>query len=359
VQSALQLRFGRPAIELGARAVPTLAGEVRIAFRPGALDPALRGRLGGWARILGGRDAASESWLVAGREALEEAARECDLAARLLAAQLGIEAQPAPPQLMGILNVTPDSFSDGGLHFEPARAIEAGRRMALEGARWIDVGGESTRPGAEPVPCEEELRRVLPVLRTLADEGCARLSIDTRHARVAEAALDAGATMVNDVGAGLDDERMLEVVRGADCRYVLMHRRGDPRDMQRTPRYEDPVAEICEFLRGRAAACIEAGIGVERLLVDPGIGFGKTLAHNLEVLARLVELRSLGLPLLVGPSRKSFIGHVTGAQAEADWARRAACDDPSGRLGGTAAAITFCVRGGAEVLRVHDVATMA
>ena len=374
MERSLRLRFGRPALELGARvlagpwAPADGRGAVRFAFRARALSAGERDGLGDWVRGHGGLRGAGEAWLAVERSRLDERAERSVLAAHLAAALEAYEFPSAPPALMGILNVTPDSFSDGGLHLECERAVEAGLRMAAQGARWIDVGGESTRPGAQPVPRAEELRRVLPVLVALAsasDVGSSNdapvpgLSIDTRHAAVAEAALEAGAGMVNDVGAGLDDGRMLEVIRDADCRYVLMHRQGDPAGMQRAPRYDDPVAEVCQFLRERVAACLEAGIDPGRLLLDPGIGFGKTLEHNLALLARLSELRSLGLPLLVGPSRKSFIGHVTGAQSEGDWARREARDDPSLRLGGTAAAITFCVRAGAEVLRVHDVAVMA
>jgi dihydropteroate synthase len=332
---------------------------VRIGFRPSALVTTELASLSEWTEGHGHLELGSENWLVARRTELTARALHSELAAHLAAA-LEAHERPRPPiELMGVLNVTPDSFSDGGLHFDPDRAVEAGLQLAAEGATWLDVGGESTRPGARPVPVEEELGRVLPVLRALAQEGCAALSVDTRHAQVAEAALEVGTAMVNDVGAGLDDDHMLEVIRGSECRYVMMHRQGDPARMQRAPRYEDPVADVGQFLRQRTAAALEAGIELERLLVDPGIGFGKALEHNLKLLGRLSELRSLGLPLLVGPSRKSFIGHVTGAQHEADWARREARDDPSLRLGGTAAAITFCVRAGVDVLRVHDVAVMA
>jgi dihydropteroate synthase len=277
----------------------------------------------------------------------------------LLAAQAASSTPPPRPLLMGVLNVTPDSFSDGGLHFEHDQAVARGLDLLAQGAHWLDIGGESTRPGADPVTIEEELRRVVPVIQTLRQEGCKRLSIDTRHARVAAAAIEAGATMVNDVGAGLDDDGMLDVVRDSGCDWVLMHRQGSPGEMQRAPRYGDAVADICDFLRCRVAHCLEAGVQESALWVDPGIGFGKALEHNLEILRRLPELRSLGIPLLLGPSRKSFIGHVTGAQQEADWQRVEARDDPKLRLGGTAAAITFCVLGGAQILRVHDVAVMA
>jgi len=263
------------------------------------------------------------------------------------------------PELMGIVNVTPDSFSDGGRFLDPEAAVAHGQRLAAEGAAWLDVGGESTRPGAPPVSAKEELERVLPVVRALVEADLAPVSIDTRRSSVASAALEAGASMVNDVGAGLDDPEMLAVVREHGCRYALMHRLGTPGQMQEAPRYSDVVAEVLEFLRVRTAACLEAGLPAEALLVDPGIGFGKTLDHNLELIARLSELRALGYPLLVGVSRKSFIAHVTGRQREADWRRSEARDDPSERVGGTAAAVTFCVRAGVELLRVHDVAIMS
>ena len=275
--------------------------------------------------------------------------------ASCLVAAASAWSQPRPaPELMGIVNVTPDSFSDGGEHLDPERAVEHGLRLAAEGATWLDVGGESTRPGAQPVSCEEELRRVLPVIEGLVRAGVARVSVDTHKAEVARAALDLGAQLVNDVGAGLDDPAMLPLVAERGVEYCLMHRQGSIQEMQLAPTYAEPVAEVTEFLRGRVAACLEAGIGADRLYLDPGIGFGKTLEHNLELIGRLAELRSLGLPLLLGVSRKSFIEHVRSAQGLGESASSA-----SDRLGGTAAAISFCVRAGAKVLRVHDVAVMA
>ena len=352
MNASLEPRFGRLALQLGARVLGG-GGVPRFWLQLEALDDAGRDELARWAAPGEG-----DSWSVTDRAALERAGAPTP-APQVRAALEAFEAPPRPWRLMGILNATPDSFSDGGLHLDPEAAVEAGLRMGRAGAHWLDVGGESTRPGAEPVSVEEELRRVLPVVRGLREAGWERVSIDTRRAPVAAAALEAGATLVNDVGAGLDDPEMLGVVAQADCAYALMHRQGDPRDMQRAPRYGDAVAEVADFLRRRAAACLEAGIAAERLLVDPGIGFGKGLEHNLELLGRLAELRSLGLPLLVGPSRKSFIGHVTGTQDEGDWARRETADDPSDRLGGTAAALTYCLAGGAGVLRVHDVPAMA
>lgn len=330
---------------------------MRFALETSGLEEAERAELSAWP--LEDASAAEGGELALPLAFLREAAPGSPLAACLLAAAEAAARSPAPPEIMGVLNVTPDSFSDGGRHLDPARAVEAGLAMRAAGAAWIDVGGESTRPGATPVPVEEERRRVVPVVEALRGEGLERVSIDTRRAAVAAAALEAGATLVNDVGAGLDDAEMLAVVRDAGCGWILMHRRGAPADMQRAPRYDDAVGEVADFLRRRAAAALEGGVAESKLWIDPGIGFGKGLEHNLELLARLAELRSIGLPLVVGPSRKSFIAHLTGAQVEADWRREAANDDPSLRIGGTAAAITFCVAGGAEVLRVHDVAVMA
>lgn len=356
--SSRQDRFGPLALQLEAR----LCGRgdfARLVYRASDLDEPTRVMIREWAREHGELDHTGSSWITPDVEALRRGAKSSEVAATLLAAWDSARAAVPAPELMGILNVTPDSFSERGLNFEAGRAIEAGLRMAAEGASWIDVGGESTRPGAEPVPLAEELRRVVPVIEALKREGGARISIDTRHAAVAAAALEAGAEMVNDVGAGLDDDDMLAVVRDAGCPWVLMHRQGRPESMQVDPRYDDAVAEIVAFLRRRVAECLEAGIEESQLWVDPGIGFGKTLEHNLDLLRRLSELRSLGLPLLLGPSRKSFIGHATGNEERSDWRRTQATDDPSRRIGGTAAAITFCVLGGAKVLRVHDVAVMA
>ncbi len=282
------------------------------------------------------------------RASLEAAAQLGDEAAELLLdVRAALDAPPPPPRLMGVLNVTPDSFSDGGKYAGIDQAVAAGRRMADEGAAWIDVGGESTRPGAAEVPADEERDRVVPVVRALAEAGLT-VSIDTRKAAVAEAALDAGAAVVNDVSAGLHDDRMLPLVAERDAVYVAMHMRGTPATMQDDPRYEDPVAEVAEELRARAAACLKAGMAPSKIVLDPGIGFGKSVHHNLALLRRLVELRSLGLPLCLGVSRKSFIAHATGADVPADE-----------RVGGTAAAVAFCVLGGADWLRVHDVAAMS
>lgn len=351
-----QLRFGRPALALGARVVGATADTLSFALQREALSEKDRRWI---AQHESAADSCASQTVHLPRAAMGTDAQGPPCLALLRASHDAWSAAHRAPAIMAVLNVTPDSFSDGGEHLDPADAIAAGLRYAEQGAHWLDVGGESTRPGAAPVAVEEELARVLPVVRGLSAAGLKHISIDTRRARVAEAALDAGATMVNDVGAGLDDERMLEVVAAAGCCYALMHRQGDPKHMQRAPAYTDVLGQVTDFLRRRVAACLEAGIAEERLLLDPGLGFGKRLEHNLALLRRLSELRSLGLPLLVGPSRKSFIGHITGTQRELDWARQETRDNPLERLGGTAAAITFCVAGGAEVLRVHDVAVMS
>lgn len=255
---------------------------------------------------------------------------------------------PRVPRLMGVVNVTPDSFSDGGSFFDAARAIEHGVKLASDGADFLDVGGESTRPGSTPIDAEEEMRRVLPVVRGLRGRTSATISIDTTKSEVAEAALDAGATIVNDVSAGTFDARILAVTARAGAAYVAMHMQGKPGDMQRAPRYVDLVGEVLDFLRARCRAALEAGIERSKLWVDPGIGFGKTLEHNLALLRRLNELRSLGLPVLLGVSRKSFIAAIE----ERAGATRS---DATQRLGGTLAALTIGVQNGAEILRVHDV----
>lgn len=291
--------------------------------------------------------------------ALEGHAHGSPLAALLLDTWRAYSAPCPTPKLMGVLNVTPDSFSDGGRFLDPERAVEQGRRLAEEGAVVLDVGGESTRPGAQPVSEAEELERVLPVIRDLAAELTIPLSIDTTKAGVAEAALAAGATWVNDVSACRVDGRMLSVVAEHGARVVLMHSQGGPQEMQTSPTYENPTEEVSHFLRSRAAACLEAGVDPDQILIDPGIGFGKRLEHNLALMRELPTLRSLGVPLLVGVSRKSFIGHVTGSEDPALWRGGAPDDEPSGRMGGTAAALSACVLGGAEYLRVHDVAVMA
>lgn len=246
--------------------------------------------------------------------------------------------------VMGVVNVTPDSFSDGGQYLDPQAAVAHGLGLETEGAAILDVGGESTRPGALPVALDEELRRILPVLERLAAaEVDAILSVDTSKAQVAERALQAGATFVNDVTALRGDPGMASVVAAAGVDCCLMHMLGDPRTMQHDPRYRDVVDDVKGFLEERVEFAISQGIAVERIVLDPGIGFGKTLAHNLELLRRVDELVALGRPILVGSSRKSFIGELTGR----------AVDE---RAAGTIATNVLAYAGGARIFRVHDVA---
>ncbi len=260
---------------------------------------------------------------------------------------------------MGVVNVTPDSFSDGGEFLDSAAAIAHALTLVAEGADILDVGGESTRPGADPVSGEEELRRVLPVLEGIAaaawPSASPRVSIDTSKASVARAAIDAGASIVNDVSALRADPEMVEVLAesGVDC--CLMHMLGEPRTMQREggPQYEDVVDDVKAFLEGRMTFAIDAGIAEERIVLDPGIGFGKTVAHNLELLGRLEELTALGRPLLVGTSRKSFLGRLI-----ADGAGEAEPVAAHERLPGTIATNVLAYERGASVFRVHDVAPL-
>jgi len=371
--------LGPLALRLGPRALPArgpsqiLAGSTparsddkRCSF---ALDAAgLRDAAPGLASIRGAsveayvtRDGPStqQVLLTVPHETLSRAAREGDEAAALLLDVQALVAIPPPaPRLLGVVNVTPDSFSDGGRFLDPAAAVEHGLGLMNQGAALLDVGGESTRPGAAEVPAADELARVIPVIRALAAAGTP-VSIDTRKAEVAEAALDAGASVVNDVSAGRHDPRLLEVVAERRVPLIAMHMRGDPATMQVAPRYDDPVREVCEELRERASACLKAGIQPSKIILDPGIGFGKSVHHNLALLSRLVELRSLGLPLCLGVSRKSFISHLTGAATHGDWRRGTSLDRPDERVGGTAAAVALCILGGADWLRVHDVSIMS
>jgi dihydropteroate synthase len=244
--------------------------------------------------------------------------------------------------VMGVLNVTPDSFSDGGRYLDPEAAVAHGLRLVADGADIVDVGGESTRPGADPVPAEEERRRVVPVIeRLLAAHPAATISIDTRSPEVAVAALEAGACIVNDVSGGRADG-MFDVVREAGAGMVLMHMLGEPRTMQEAPHYEDVVAEVREFLRERIESAEFAGIDPDSLCVDPGVGFGKTLEHNLSVIKHLDALSDLGRPVLIGPSRKRFIGAILDLPVE-------------DRVEGTAGAVAWAVAHGANIVRVHDV----
>jgi dihydropteroate synthase len=252
---------------------------------------------------------------------------------------------------MGIVNVTPDSFSDGGLFLDPGNAVAQGLRLAAAGADIIDVGGESTRPFADPVSADEEIRRVLPVIEALAGQIQVPISIDTSKADVARRALAAGAAMVNDISALQADGRLAAVAAEFGVPVVLMHMRGEPRTMQVAPRYEDLVGEIYAFLAQAAAAAKKHGILSERLIVDPGIGFGKTPEHNLQLIGRLAEFAGLGLPLLVGPSRKSFIRRLV----KPEGAKDIGADQPAVETG-TQAAVAACILNGAHIVRVHDVA---
>ncbi len=253
------------------------------------------------------------------------------------------------PTLMGVVNVTPDSFSDGGLYLDEEKAIAHGRELVRAGADILDVGGESTRPGAEEVSAEEEIARTEPVVAELtvdlAQTGH-EVSIDTSKLAVAEAALDAGAAIVNDVTALRSDPEIGALCADREAGLVLMHMQGDPRTMQKNPTYDDVVEDVRAFLAERLEAALAAGVAEERIWLDPGIGFGKNLDHNLELLRRLGELRSLGRPLVVGVSRKSFIGRIDGSKV-------------GDRVGGSIAASILAAAEGADVLRVHDVAEAA
>jgi dihydropteroate synthase len=243
---------------------------------------------------------------------------------------------------MGVVNVTPDSFADGGVNFDPADAIAAARRMCAEGATVVDVGGESTRPGAEAVGADEELRRVVPVLEALA--GDVPVSIDSSKSEVARRALELGAELVNDVTALRADPELAGVVADADAYLCLMHMQGEPRTMQVDPRYDDVVSEVAAFLEERLRAAVAAGIAEERICLDPGIGFGKTVEHNFELIRRLGELTALGRPVLVGISRKSSLGKLLGD-----------ADATTGSVAASVGAAVAAYERGATILRVHDV----
>src|SRR5262245_23906653 len=248
------------------------------------------------------------------------------------------------PLVMGTVNVTPDSFSDGGQFATTAAAVEHGLRQLSEGADILDIGGESSRPGSQRVSLVEELSRVVPVVRGLVAKTDVPISVDTTKAEVARRALEAGAAIVNDITAGLGDAGMIDVVRDLGAGFVLMHMQGTPETMQDNPWYENVVEEVREFLETRVQACIDAGIAAQRLAIDPGIGFGKTLEHNLILMRDLELLATIGRPIVLGVSRKGLLGQITGR--------------PRGeRLASSLAAVCYCAsRGAAHVLRVHDVA---
>jgi dihydropteroate synthase len=256
----------------------------------------------------------------------------------------GILAEGPGPIVVGILNVTPDSFSDGGDFLDPEAAAEHAAAMLDEGAEILDLGGESTRPGSDPVSQEEEIRRVVPVLeRILAVRPGAVISVDTYRAGTATAALEAGARIINDVTALRGDPRMASVVKEAACPVILMHMQGEPKTMQREPHYEDVVREVRDFLAQRAEHAVSAGVRPENLILDPGIGFGKNLEHNLTLLRNLDAVVDLGFPVLIGASRKSFIGRITGVQEAGE------------RVFGTVATTVLAYGEGATFFRVHDV----
>jgi len=247
--------------------------------------------------------------------------------------------------LMGVLNVTPDSFSDGGKFLDANKAIEHGLKMAADGAAIIDIGPESTRPGAEVVPAGEQIRRAIPVIEELAKKTKVCISIDTTNYEVAKVALDAGAGMINDIAA-LADEQMARLAGQRQVPVVLMHIQGTPRTMQVEPKYDDVVAEVLAFLLDRAKRAEQLGIPRERIFIDPGIGFGKTTEHNLQLLANIDKFVKTGYRVLVGPSRKNFIGKLTDKE------------NPADRAFGTAAAVALCAAAGVSIVRVHDVAEM-
>jgi len=251
------------------------------------------------------------------------------------------------PFIFGILNVTPDSFSDGGIYAGTSDAVEAGCRMAEEGADAIDIGGESTRPGSRPVSPDEQIRRTQTVIAELSKrfgkDGPA-ISIDTRSAVVAKVGLEAGASIINDISALRDDPGMADMVARYKAGIILMHMKGTPADMQENPVYQDIFQEIKDFLADRIDYATEAGIDRERIIIDPGIGFGKTTSHNLDIIHRADVFNQLGVPVMIGPSRKRFISEILGI------------DQPANRLMGTAAAVAACILAGVECVRVHDVA---
>jgi len=246
--------------------------------------------------------------------------------------------------IMGILNLTPDSFSGDGIYHDTSRAVEEAERLAREGADIIDIGGESTRPGSGPVPIEEEIRRVEPVIKELAKKIKIPISIDTKKPDVAECALDSGASIINDI-TGLASDNMAKVAIKYEAKVILMHMKGAPLTMQHDPFYDDVIDEIKNSLSHMIKKAEERGVNSRDIIIDPGIGFGKTLEHNLEILNRLCSFKELGYPILIGPSRKSFIGGILGLEAK-------------DRIFGTAASIAIAIKNGANIIRVHDVKEM-
>lgn len=244
--------------------------------------------------------------------------------------------------VMGIVNVTPDSFSDGGRFFDSEKAIEQAKLLANQGADIIDIGGESTRPGSESVTLEEEKRRVIPVIEGITGEVNVPISIDTCKSEVAKTALNKGASIINDISAMRFDSKIVDVALEHDVPIILMHMKGTPKNMQSNPSYTSVMREIKEFLRDRVEFAVSKGMERDSIIIDPGIGFGKTTEHNYEIIKKLRELKELDLPILIGPSRKSFIGNTLGT-------------DVDDRLEGTLATITMCVMNGADMVRVHDV----
>ncbi len=247
---------------------------------------------------------------------------------------------------MGVVNITPDSFSDGGKFLDPQVASDHALQLAEQGADILDIGGESTRPGSLGVSAEEQIQRIVPVIERIRCHSDICISVDTTKSEVAAATLDAGANLINDISAGRDDPAILPLVAARQVPIVLMHMQGTPRTMQENPHYDDVVAEVGQFLRDRTREAMDAGIERRRILIDPGIGFGKTTAHNLALLRHLRSLTDIGLPILVGTSRKRFIGEITHQP------------DPTQRAWGTAATIAWSIANGAEIVRVHDVPEM-
>lgn len=319
--------------------------------------PLLIGTAGGVAfaaleRIERWPGAGVERRFISAAEAREEAARDIGHAADVRAALAGFAAPRSDiagleldrPRIMGIVNVTPDSFSDGGNHAGTRQAIDFARQLVDEGAELLDIGGESTRPGSDAVPVEEELRRVLPVIEALSGNVSARISVDTRKAEVMRRAAAAGAHLINDVAALQFEPECLDVAAETGLPVVLMHARGDPKTMQQDPRYDNALLDVFDELAERVDACVSAGIPREKIVLDPGIGFAKTIAHNLELLAGLAILHGLGAPVLLGASRKTTIGKLTGVA------------EPAARMPGSVSAALSGAMQGATILRVHDVA---